>query len=237
MSPPDDVAARALPDVVLCGGAGALELLRPGHERYRIRMLRFGSLRQQGSASPAPADPGRRTILVTPQGIASEVKILFEFAHACARRLASYTFVLRCHPELPMARALELVDVDLRQQPNIVLSEGRSLEDDLARASGLLYGGSSTVIYAILRGLLPVYLDGDDGRDRDPLYGLQHWRRRCARPEAFPALLEHHEAMSPADRHAEWTEAVRYVESYAEAVDDDRIEAFLSACALDGNGR
>ena len=218
---------RTVPDVVLGLGQRPLDLMRPGHARHRTRLVRFGSFRFQPRPAAGPAPVARRTVLVTPEGIASEMKILFTIAHACARRLPSYTFVLRCHPEVPMERALRLLDVELAREPNIVLSEGRRIEEDFARASALLYRGSSAVMYAILDGLLPIYVPVAGMRDRDPLFALEAWRERGAAPDEVAGILER-AAQSPAEqRRAAWTEAARYVQAYTGPVDQEGIDAFL----------
>lgn len=225
--PAEEVGCR--PEVVLCLGEIPMELLRAGHAPLGTPLLGFGTFRYQGAGCHQPADLARRTILVTPEGIASEIAALFTFAVACAERLPSHTFVLRCHPQIPMAEALRLVDADVTRHANIILSEGRSLEEDCARSSGLLYRGSSTVMYAILQGLRPIYLRVDALRDRDPVYGLTAWRQRCEMPEEFERLVRQDEHGSRASRSAEWDAAARYVRSYTEPVTDERIAALIEA--------
>ncbi len=238
---PEGKRVRMVPDIVLGLGDSALALLRFGHARYGARLMRFGSFRFQSRATAGtpPPQPGwcggpapaiRRTVLVAPEGIPSEVKILFSFASACARRLPQYTFVLRCHPEVPMARALRLVDAALARQPNIVLSEGR-IEEDFARSSALLYRGSSAVMYAILAGLLPIYVPVEGMRDRDPLFALEAWRARAATADGVAAILARHEA-APA---ATWGEAARYVQAYTGPVEQAGIDAFLASAGLTGH--
>lgn len=225
------VENRSVPDVVLGLGEAPLELMRAGHARSRTRMVRFGSFRYHASGVLRPANPDRRTILVTPEGIPSEVQILLTFAVACAKRLPSYTFVLRCHPQVPIAKALALVPEDLTRQPNVILSERRSIEEEFARASILLYRGSSSVMYGILHGLLPVYLH-HGASDRDPLYTLQAWRRRCASVDACVQILREHEQASGEQLAEEWAAAAAYVNDYTGPVTDDHLDAFLDAVGL-----
>ncbi len=229
--PSQTVFGAAPADVVLCLGQIPLERLRAGHQPYRTRLIRFGSFRAQTIRVEQPADPSRRTILVTPEGIHAEVTALFAFAYACAQRLPSYTFVLRCHPEVPIASAVRLVSMDLTQQPNIVLSEQRSIEEDFARSSAVLYRGSSSVFYGILHGLVPIYLSVAAMRDRDPLDGLDAWRVRCATPEECAALLLRQE-QTAGERRGEWDAAVRYVTRYAEPVTEEHVDAFLESAGL-----
>lgn len=233
-TPPAMATAWAVPDVVLCLGEIPRELMRAGHERFRTRMLRFGSFRYRAPSTHTLADRQRRTILVTPEGIPSEVGILFDFVSRCARRLPSYAFILRCHPQVPMEQALKLSPAGLADRPNVMLSEEASIEDDFARASAVLYRGSSSVMYGILHGLLPVYLQAG-GSDRDPLYALQAWRRRCATPEELAVLLEQYEHTAQGAVETEWTLALRYVNDYTGPVDDGAVDALLASIGLKGN--
>ena len=131
-----------------------------------------------------------------------------------------------------MAKALQLVSEDVARQPNIRLSEGRSIEEDFARSSALLYRGSSTVLYAVLHGLLPVYVDVDGTRNRDPLFALEGWRERCENPEELAELLARYEGAPPEQLEAARDVAVRYVQAYTGPVDDQGIDALLESTGL-----
>ncbi|MBI3320083.1 MAG: hypothetical protein HYZ89_05810 [Candidatus Omnitrophica bacterium] len=228
MSPSSATTVRLAPDVVLSLGRVPLALLAQAHVRAQTRVIRFGSFRYSPADAHRPADPRRRVVLVTPEGLVSEVKVLFEFAYACATRLPNQIFVLRCHPEVPMVRALRLVSVDLAKQPNIELSE-RRIEDDLARSSALLYRGSTTVLSAVLHGLLPLYFHRPTMLDRDPLYRMDAWRQRVTTTEEVADLLARHE-QTPMERLEEaWGRAARYVADYTGPVGQEQIDAFLAA--------
>lgn len=226
---PQEFGDASVPDAVLGLGPAPLEMLREGHAPYGTRLMPLGALRHPVLEDPRPPAPARRTVLVTPEGIASEITALFTFAHACARALPSYTFILRCHPQIPMAAAIRLVAVDLAGQPNIVLSEHRTLQEDLERASVLFYRGSSSVIYAVRAGLLPLYLRPEG---RDPLEALRVWRRSCATPEEAERILAAFEGASAPALAAEWEEAIRYVEAYTGPVTEARMSAWCDWLGL-----
>ena len=231
------VPVRMVPDVVLGLGQVPLDLMAPGHARAKTRFVRFGSFRFHRAHASRPAPHRRRMILVTPEGILSEAQVLFEFAWACAQRLPDYTFVLRCHPEVPLANIVRRLSVDLAAQPNLQVSDRPLIEEDFARSSALLYRGSSTVLYAVLHGLLPLYVHLPTRLDRDPLYHLSAWHQRCASPEDLAEQLDRYE-QAPMERvEAEWTNAVQYVRDYTGPVGDEHIEAFLTAIGLQGGVR
>lgn len=225
------------PDVVLGLGMVPLRLLQAGHARPQTRMVRFGSFRYRALGAESVTEPARRTVLVVPEGIASEIRTLFAFAAACARRLPTYTFILRCHPQIPMAQARAWVAEELAGLPNVLSSECGSIDDDFRRASVLLYRGSSSVMYGVAQGLLPVYQYVERTVDRDPLYELTAWRRRCATPEEFAELLERHERAAPQELAAEWEAAAKYVHDYTGPVTDANLQAFVEAAGLPSGAR
>lgn len=235
LQPTVDLPARSVPDVALCLGRESAELMRKGHEPHGVTLLAFGGFRcRSGARAAQPAPASRRTVLVTPEGLAPEVKALFSFALACAKRLPEYRFVLRCHPVFPMARAQALVP-DLASQANIIVSEQPSLDNDVARASVVLYRGSSSVLYAIAQGLLPVHVRTAELLDMDPLFRLPGWREHCQTPEAFAALMQRHEQAPPEQLEAQWKPAADYVATYTQPVEERAIDALVRAAGLNGN--
>jgi len=172
-------------------------------------------------------------VLVTPEGITSETKALFTFAYKCAQRLPSYSFILRSHPELPISKAIELLPVDIVNQPNIVMSDKKSIDEDFGRASVLMYRGSSSVLYAILNGLLPIYVHVDTMVDTDPLYMLESWRKLCSTSDEFADLLERYERTPVEQLETEWCAAANYVMNYTVPVEEYGIEQFLAAVGIE----
>ncbi|MBI3608062.1 MAG: hypothetical protein HY207_08855 [Nitrospirae bacterium] len=229
-------AQRSVPDLVLSSGTIPSDMMRPGHAGQGTRFIRFGSFRHKGYAVDRPSDAGLKTVLVTPEGIASETKALFAFAYQCALRIPAYTFILRAHPAIPMTAALKLSAIDLAGAPNLVVSEQASIEDDFKRSSVLMYRGSSSVLYAILNGLFPLNIHLAPLFDTDPLYQLECWRKSCSTPEGFADALTQHETRTREDLSTEWRAALRYVSEYTVPVTVDGIDQFIRATGLQGAG-
>ncbi len=229
-------AQRSVPDLVLSSGTIPSDMMRPGHAGQRTRFIRFGSFRHKGHAVDRPSDADLKTVLVTPEGIASETKALFAFAYQCALSIPTYTFILRSHPAIPMTAALKFSAVDLARAPNLVVSEQASIEEDFKRSSVLMYRGSSSVLYAILNGLFPLNVRLAALFDTDPLYQLGCWRKTCSTPEEFAASLTQHEARAREDVTEEWKAALRYVNEYTVPVTAAGIDQFIRAIGLQGGG-
>lgn len=220
------------PDVVLGLGDIPVRLMRSGHVPHQTRLVPFGSFRYQPIGATVLPEPTRQLVLVTPEGIPSETRALFQFAYACARALPTYTFVLRSHPQIPMAEALKWAPPGLASQANIVPSDRRGIDEDFARASILLYRGSSSALYALRYGVLPVCLRVEGLPDQDPLYDLPVWRRYCRRAEEFADLANSYERMPAEERNAVWTTALDYVTAYLQPVDTASLQALLGATGL-----
>lgn len=231
-APSVDVMDRSVPDVVLCLGQVPLDLLRPGHARYPVQLLRFGSFRYHAAQRQGPAAPSRRTVLVTPEGLESEASALFAFAYECARRLPSYTFILRMFPGIAMPAVTQAIQAYCARQPNLVVSNRPNISEDYERSSILLYRGSSAALYAALRGLLPVYLHVDGLLDTDPLYLLTSWHRRCASPEEFVTILGQDERVPEPRRTSEWSSVADYLDRYAGPVGNEAVEELLASVGL-----
>ncbi len=226
-----DIRERSFPDVVLCIGENTLERMRLEHERHGVRLIRFGSFRYNGSRAVRPADPTRKAILVAPEGILTEAVILFAFTRECARRLPDYRFILRSHPLIPIEQPLESVP-GLRELPNVLISEERSIEADFQRSSALLVRGSSAVLYGILQGLYPIHFSSGLGIDPDPIFDLTCWKGICRTAEDCAALLKRQEEIPEGDRLVQWRMACDYVDRTTGPVRERGIEELLESVGL-----
>jgi hypothetical protein len=232
LTPSPVPVAEAVPDIVLALGEHTRELLDASHRPFRSHVIRFGTFRHRGPAAANVADPERRTVLVLPEGIPSETEILFRFAYLCAQKLPDHTFVLRAHPQWPAAKALDTLKEPIRSQSNIIISDNTRIDDDFQRSSAILYRGSSSVLYAILNGLLPIRVRFGGILDSDPVYKLDFWRRVCGDPDDFAYLMKTFENQTSENRQAEWRKALQYVNDYLVSVDDASIQSVVDAVGM-----
>jgi hypothetical protein len=223
-----DVKERSIPDLILTLGEPTRDLLQKGHEKHNSRLIPFGTFRYEGHLADTAAPPERRSILVIPEGLPFEIKIVFKFTFECARLLPDHTFVLRCHPNSPIKEALSELGLTLHDSPNVIASENKNIHDDFARSSIVLYRGSSAVLYGVLAGLFPIYVHTEQKFDSDPLYELRSWRKVCATPEEFAEFVNEYDNMPAAERERQWSESASYVSRYTIPVSEQNVEAFLS---------
>ena len=232
LRPQLDHPIPAVPDVVACTGDRTRDLLGPGHAGARARLLTLGTFRRAGGVKPGRPRPGRRTVLVVPEGYLDEEQILFEAAMRVAPALPDHHFILRCHPVLPFDRVRPLLAHAPEDLPNVEVSAVSAIEDDYARASVVLYRGSSSVLYAVVDGLKPIYWHHPHRHDIDPLFELTTWRERVGSPGELAEAARRYAAAGDERAADEWRSAADYVNAYSVAVDDGAIARFVSALGL-----
>ncbi len=232
----DRRAVVAQPDVVLCLGPETQAMLRPSHPRAKLVV--FGTFRQLPDAAQRHAPrPQVRVALVVPEsGLIPESQALFQFTLRAARALPDYRFLFRCHPIMPFARLRPLLPEPPEELPNLEVSQTASIADDFARSSVVLYRGSSSVLYAVLHGLKPVYVRLARCPDGDPLFELDGWRERASSVDELAQVLRRYAAVAAEDARRQWRDAARYVERYTTAVSEASVEALCSAVGLSSAG-
>lgn len=221
------------PDVVLCLGPVTRRMMAPAYEPTGTKLVVFGSHRRgEMPVSSSGPKPYNRMVLVTPEGNIPECKILFEFAMQVAPLAPNYRFIFRCHPMLPF----EKVRPHLEQHPedfaNVEVSAEDSIPKDFERCSVLLYRGSSAVFYAVLEGLLPVYLRTGESFDVDPLFELDSWRQHVSSKFEMAELLQHYGEIQKSEAKVSWSAAFAYINGYTVSVQDRSIADFLSAVGM-----
>ena len=130
----------------------------------------------------------QKACLVIPEGIESEIHLLFEFSLKCAWQYPHVNFIWRLHP-LFSFEVLTARNRTYRSVPgNIELSD-RELDIDLNRCNWVLYRGSSAVIQAVVAGLRPIYLHVPGQMRIDPLYELDEWKIEIETTKDFMSVL------------------------------------------------
>jgi hypothetical protein len=233
LSPNHDSWEMATPDVALCLGETTKAMIAPAHEPSGAKLVVFGSFRARpGRGERRAPRPGLRTVLVLPEGIRSEAKLIFDFVTRAAELLPEHRFIFRCHPALPFDRVRPLLDTSPERYTNIEVSTRDAITEDFDRSSVVLYRGSSAVLYAILHGLKPVYLQSPGHPDVDPLFQLDRWREWIGSQGQFKQLLRCYAAASDDDADRAWSPAVEYVTAYTRPVEGAAVDRFLEAVGL-----
>jgi hypothetical protein len=135
-------------------------------------------------------DINKRTCLVIPEGIPSEINLLFKFSLECAQKFPEIHFIWRLHPLFSFYKLTAHNNMYSSLPNNIVLSEN-SIEQDMKICQGALYRGSSAIIQAVMAGLKPIYLQCNNEMDIDPLYELKYWKEKVDSTYDLQQVMKH----------------------------------------------
>lgn len=139
---------------------------------------------------PVVAGP-QHQILCIPEGLDSEVDVMFDFILRCATFWPKFEFVFRVHPVISYRDCLAR-RIDSLALENLTISSC-SLDQDLSNSGVVLYRGSTAVFRAISSGLLPVYVSIGDELDIDVLDALSFGHPKVNHPAGLHASVCHAE--------------------------------------------
>jgi len=177
------------PDLILTSGNIAKSELSKSKRLCGIQIAVLGSVRTMKTDCKAVAKTGdHRVCLVLPEGINSEVKLLFDFALGCARATPGMRYIFRLHPATQYD-AFKSEYSSQRIPSNLSFSE-RSLSEDITQSSWVLYRGTTAVVEAILGGLTPVYLKLPNEISIDILHEISSYSNSVTSIQEFQNLLE-----------------------------------------------
>ena len=94
-----------------------------------------------------------------PEGIESECVKLFNYSLLLASTEKNLNFIWRVHPVINIEKILKKLKINkFKLPPNVIISNEKYLEKDLAKCKYTIYRGSSAAITALNFGLIPIYL-------------------------------------------------------------------------------
>ena len=193
-----------------------------------VRSVVYGTHRRLEDNMEGRYSVNNRDVLVLPEGLSEESDILIGFALQCAVRMPHIRFIIRCHPVFPVERLNRSLRDKIARYQNVLISSRKNIDDDYRRCGILLYRGSSTVIYAILNGLRPIYIDVGDGIDIDPMYAMTVWRKRVSSVTGAIEVIATEQSTNDST-HNEWREAVKYCNAYVKPLKTSAIDVMLQA--------
>jgi len=143
----------------------------------------------------------KKTCLVIPEGIESEIHMLFSFSLKCALEYPYMNFIWRLHPLFSFDSLTAKNNLYNSLPGNVVLSDNE-LDQDFDRCEWVLYRGSSAVIQAVVAGLRPIYFHVSEQMKIDPLYELDVWKMEVETTQNFANILNNSECDYPLYRKA-----------------------------------
>lgn len=204
------------PDVVLTAGEISAARFRRAFGGSPVDVSTMG-IHRRDAIAPATAisagSDGVPRCLIIPDGILPEVIFLLDFAIEAARHAPDIRFVLRLHPVVSLEKLRARFQRFQRLPFNVEFST-LSLSADFSRSRWALYRGTNAVIYAVIAGLRPFYVEKPGEMSIDSLHELRVWKK-IVRTEAEFVVSARADAgaRSPGDG-AEAATAVDYCKRY-----------------------
>ncbi len=215
-----------LPDAIMTMGKVTRDfMIDPGG--FPAELLHIGcALRQKPYDGPLKAQgPIRRLLVVLATNVEEYIKVI-RFLNAAFGEQCPYELWLRPHPAFSLGDALAVTG-----PPRFAYykSDSETLSECLDWADVVLYVHSTVSIEALAMGTPVVYLNVPNVLNPDPLLSFDEFRWRADLPQDLPPAIELINDLSGDEFVRRQELGVRFTREYFFPVDENSMEAFLSA--------
>ena len=219
------------PDAVVCIGEEARQVYLKMGERRPGRILAGCDLRNVFDDTETARPRKITRILVGFEGL-MKMTALLRFTVDAADAIKDVTFVLRCHPALPLDVIARAAGVELMESNNLKISKDTSLSDDIAACDALLYQGSTVALAAVAKGKPLLQFDGGSLVTDDPIFACEAMKETVRTMEDLSNALAKIDHLSDADYQAQMRRLLAYVKDYAHPVNDNALNVFLTGSTV-----
>lgn len=153
------------------------------------------------------------TCLIVPDGIISEVLILFNFAISAAKSNPYINYIFRLHPVVSLQN-LKRNYVEFNDLPLNFIFSSNTLQDDINFSRWVLYRGSNAAVYSVMFGLRPFYLENEGELTIDSLNNLITWKKKVKNIQEFINLALMDLTISDSELNKESFDAINYCNNY-----------------------
>jgi len=157
---PGEIPDKFLPDRIFTVGDFTAEWLRQVAPVLAGKLAIGVSLRTARQKVSAPGG----AVLVAISSSRNEAWNLLQVTHAAASQ-SDVPFIVRTHPTIPVKDLFGLFG----WPQNVELSAGRTLAEDLSRATIIAYSSSTVALEGMLYGRIPIFVDTGDIPSGDPI--------------------------------------------------------------------
>ena len=165
--------------------------------------------------------------LVAPDGNLSEIIFLFNFTLKAALTYTKISFILRLHPIVDSSKLIR-DNPKFQNLPVNVSFSNSDLDTDLKKSKWILYRGSSTAIYAVIRGVRPLYISKSDEISLDILYGLDKWKRIIKNESELKYFFVNNLKYETEKVNVEFLIAFKYCNTYFKPIDNKLLLSYLT---------
>lgn len=201
---------KKLPDRIFSTGIESANILKNfmGHKHVEV-----GCALRYKPSSLLQNHNEKDKILVLLQGAPDDVL----FLQTIRRYIGEKNVLVRVHPNWPLKQvfSFELSHADLKE--------------DLARASVVLYTGTTAAFEALSAGVPAIHVDLGGALSADPLFTLDDCavKRKWSQGDDFSAIIGEISMLSPTEKAAEFEKAQNYISNYFSPADEAALEKLI----------
>ena len=173
-----DLNVKYNPDIIFTSGKNSYSHIQKRKKNKKIKVEILGSptfYKYQKSITEEDYIIKKGTqdfCIVMPEGYISETLTLFDFIIEASKN-SSINFIFRLHPLINVTQLCYLRPKFKSEEYKNIIISNTNLDIDLSKSKWILYRGSTGVLRAIKRGIIPIYLKiSNDELNIDPLFDL-----------------------------------------------------------------
>lgn len=175
------------PDAILTSGIFAKKkFLEKGFKKKKIVNIGLGK-RKKIAIKIKNKVHFQKNCLLIPEAFEEEILNLVNFSLEVLKNNNTINFILRLHPSTQPKLLKKIKNYIAGKKIKLSTT---SLEKDLNRSNIALYRGSSAIIKAVKKNLLPVYVPIKDELSIDPLFDIRKFKPIINSPNDFISLYD-----------------------------------------------
>ena len=169
-----------------------------------------------------------KNILIALEGI-EETSKLIDIIGSQNESLLNYNITIRTHKVLPWKKIKKLTTVSASSIKHFIISEDKSLTDDLNNADVCLYWGSTVCIEALSLGIPLINYNNETILSYDPLFNCQSLKWEFKESDSLKKIIEKIDKIDSYILLEEKKTAMNYIYSYLSPPTKDKSRLFENA--------
>lgn len=164
--------------------------------------------------------------LILPEAFDDEVKFLINFAIMAQNKELKIKYILRLHPSIKDKIYLNSIKKYIKKY-NISLSRS-SMENDIKNCDILFYRGSSSVVEASCKGLIPLYIEKQNELSFDVLYKIEKYKPKIKSIRDFYKFYNNYKNNNYKYNSNKTDKIIDYCRSYYSLIDKKTINKIIN---------
>ena len=222
----EELQIMPLPDKIICVGKTPAEIINENSAAPMENIDVGCGLRYEYLwLTPSKKRKKIRKVLVAPEGVADVIPMINKVIKELNNNMM-YHVSLRFHPSLPYENIKDMLDYNLENYKNIVISS-LSLQEDLIENDLCIYWGSTVALEAMSMGIPLIHYNMQTILSYDPLYCCTNHKWTVTEKESLIDVIESINALSDEEYAQQAKQAKSYIARYFFPVNDENMSKFL----------